>query len=79
MIGMVIRAPFFLMGVILWTYIGIPLNILNIITLPVGAILSALCPSCFEKKGCSTAKEIVSFCILRNGYKQLYNFLKYGL
>ena len=79
MIGILIRLPFFLMGVILWTYIGIPLNILNIITIPVGATLRALCSNCFKNNGCSTAKEILSFCILRNGYTKLYSFLKYGL
>lgn len=72
--GLIIRLPFYCLGVFLWFPIGIIIGGINIITLPVFGIASALMPSVFPNK----AMDIISFGTLRRGMSNLNKFLLGG-
>ena len=72
--GVIIRLPFFLVGVLVWTMMGGFISFLNLVTLPVFAMASAILPSIFK----TSAKDILTLGTLRRGYRNLAYFLKYG-
>ncbi len=75
LVGIMIRLPFYLVGVYLWLLVGGVISLINIITLPIFGMASAIIPSIFK----TSAKDILSFGILRRGFSKLNYFLRYGL
>jgi hypothetical protein len=73
--GFLIRLPFYLLGIYLWTMIGGIISLINLLTLPIFGLASVIMPSIFK----TSVKDILSFGILRRGYGKLTYFLKYGL
>lgn len=73
--GVLIRLPFYLIGVYLWIIVGGVISFINIISLPIFGVASAIMPSIFK----TSAKDILSFGILRRGFGNLNRFLRYGL
>jgi hypothetical protein len=73
--GMIIRFPFFIVAIMIWTMVGGAISLLNIITLPIFGMASAIIPSIFK----TSASDILSLGTLRRGYKNIYRFLRGGL
>lgn len=73
--GVIIRFPFYILGIYLWTMVGGVISLINLLTLPIFGTASAIMPSIFK----TSAKDILTFGILRRGYGKLTYFLKYGL
>lgn len=73
--GILFRLPFYLAGAFLWIMIGGAISFINLITLPVFGMASAIMPSLFK----TSVKDILSFGILRRGFGNLNRFLQYGL
>ena len=72
--GLIIRFPFYVIAIVLWTFLGLFFSVINLITIPATMILSAILPSIFGGK----VKDALSFGILRRGYSNINNFLRYG-
>lgn len=72
--GLIIRFPFYVTAIVIWTFLGLLFSVLNLLTLPATIILSAIFPSTFGGK----VKDALSFGILRRGYSNINNFLRYG-
>lgn len=73
--GMIFRLPFYLLGAYLWIIVGTVISLINILTLPIFGMASAIMPSIFK----TSVKDILSFGILRRGFGNLNRFLRYGL
>jgi hypothetical protein len=73
--GIIFRLPFYLLGVFLWLLAGGMISLVNLLTLPVFGVASAIMLSIFK----TSTKDILSFGILRRGFGNLNNFLQYGL
>jgi len=73
--GYIIRFPFFLLGAYIWIFIGGAISLINIVTLPIFGVASAILPSIFN----TSAKDILTLGILRRGFGKLWYFQKYGL
>jgi hypothetical protein len=58
----------------IWSFLGLLFSVINLITLPATIMLSAIFPSIFAGK----VKDTLSFGILRRGYSNINNFLRYG-
>lgn len=69
--GMLFRLPFYLVGAYLWIIVGGIISLVNLLTLPVFGMASAIMPSLFK----TSAKDILSFGILRRGFGNLNRFL----
>lgn len=72
--GLLIRFPFYVMAIVIWTFLGLLFSVINLLTLPATMILSAIFPSIFGGK----VKDALSLGILRRGYSNINNFLRYG-
>lgn len=73
--GMIIRLPFFVAGMFLWTLIGGVISFINLLTLPATFILGAIFPSRFG----FAVKDTLTFGTLRRGYFNITRFLRYGM
>lgn len=73
--GMIIRLPFYLTAMFLWTLLGGVISFLNFLTLPATILLSAIFPSRFG----SAVKDTLTFGTLRRGYGNINRFLRYGM
>ena len=73
--GMIFRLPFYLLGAFLWIMAGGVISFINLLTLPIFGMASAIMPSIFK----TSAKDILSLGILRRGFGNLNRFLRYGL
>lgn len=72
--GVLIRLPFYLLAIFIWTFIGGFISFVNLLTLPVSAILISIFPSFFK----NSIKDILTLKILWSGYRKINNFLRYG-
>ncbi len=72
--GLLIRFPFYVIAMFIWSFLGLLFSVINLITLPATIMLSAIFPSIFAGK----VKDTLSFGILRRGYSNINNFLRYG-
>ena len=72
--GLIIRFPFYVIAMVMWTCLGLFFSVINLITLPVTMVLTLIFPSMFAGK----VKDTLSFGILRRGYSNINNFLRYG-
>lgn len=73
--GIFLRLPIYLLGAYLWIIIGSIISLVNILTLPIFGMASAIMPSIFK----TSVKDILSFGILRRGFGNLNQFLRHGL
>ena len=69
--GVIIRFPFYLVGVFVWVPLGLIIGFINILTLPIFGLAMIIVPSLFPNK----AKDILSFGTLRRGMRSLNRFL----
>jgi len=69
--GIVFRFPFFLLGIFLWTMVGGIISFINLLTLPIFGLATAIFPSIFN----TSVKDVLTFGILRRGYRNLFFFL----
>lgn len=72
--GTIIRLPFFLVGLLVWSLVGGAISLVNFITAPIFCLARVILPSIFS----TPCRDNFTFAILRNGYKKLLYFLKYG-
>ena len=72
--GMILRLPFYVIAMLVWTPIGGIMSLLNLLTLPATIFLSAIMPSKFG----GSVKDALSLGVLRRGYSNINNFLRYG-
>lgn len=71
--GLLIRLPFYIVSIIIWTFVGGFISFVNLLTLPISGIIASLIPSYRHK-----VKEIARLSMLREGYSKINNFLRYG-
>ena len=72
--GLLIRFPVYVIARFIWSVLGLLFSVINLLTLPATMILSAIFPSIFGGK----VKDALSLGILRRGYSNINNFLRYG-
>lgn len=72
--GIIIRLPFFVVGILLWSFVGGAISLVNFITAPIFCVARVILPSIFS----TSSMDNFTFAVLRNGYKKLFYFLKYG-
>lgn len=68
---MLLRFPFYLIGIIFWLPIGLIISFINLITLPAFGIGMIVFPSIFPNK----AKDILYLGVFRRGMNNLNRFL----
>ena len=73
--GFIIRLPFYLLAMFVWTFIGGILSLWNLLLFPLTLILGAIFPSRFGH----AVKDELSFGVLRRGYSNINRFLRYGM
>lgn len=73
--GMIIRLPFYVVAMFIWTLLGGVMSLLNLLTLPATILLSAISPSKFG----GSVKDALSLGVLRRGYSNINHFLRYGM
>ncbi len=71
--GLLIRLPFYITAMLVWTFVGGFISFVNFLTLPVSGIIASIIPSYRDK-----VKDIASLVMLRRGYSKINNFLRYG-
>lgn len=71
--GLLIRLPFYITAIIVWTFIGGFVSFVNLLTLPISGIIASIIPSYRQN-----VKNIANFTMLRKGYSKINNFLRYG-
>lgn len=72
--GIIIRLPFYLVGVFLWIPVGLIIGLINILTLPIFGLAMLIVPSIFPNK----VKDILTFGTLKRGLRNLNIFLGGG-
>jgi uncharacterized membrane protein len=72
--GMIIRLPFYLTAMLIWIFLGLIFSVINLLTLPATILLSGIFPSKFG----GSVKDALTFGVLRRGFSNINNFLRYG-
>ncbi len=71
--GFIIRLPFYLVAMFVWTLIGGFISIVNLAALPLAIFFSAIFSGARD-----SVKDILTLGILRRGYRNINRFLFNG-
>jgi|SaaInlStandDraft_7_1057024.scaffolds.fasta_scaffold523611_1 hypothetical protein len=73
--AVIVRFPFYFMGLFLWIPVGLIVSFINIISLPLFGLVMVIAPSLFP----NNVKDILFFGVLRRGIRNLNQFLFKGI